>query len=211
MVSRPKRAPRPGFWFDPRLLIGLVLVLGAVGGVSAVVAGSDRTTAVYAARDALIVGDRVTAADLELSQVRLDGALPLYVTPERMPADGLVLARTVAAGELIPVSAVGASADAGVTTVVVEPTDALAEAVVPGAVVDVWSSPQTERGEFGPPAVLVGHAGVVRVLEPSGLSVAGVRRSVELRVPREAVAAVLTAIANAAAIAVVPANQPLGG
>jgi len=49
------------------------------------------------------------------------------------------------------------------------------------------------------------------VLEPSGLSVAGVRRSVELRVPREAVAAVLTAIANAAAIAVVPANQPLGG
>ncbi|MEB0265984.1 hypothetical protein [Cryobacterium sp. 10I5] len=211
MVSRPKRAPRPGVWFDPRLLIGLVLVLGAVGGVALVVAGSDRTTAVYAARDALLVGDRVTAADLELSQVRLDGALPLYVTPERMPADGLVLARSVAAGELIPVSAVGASADAGVTTVVVELTDALAEAVVPGAVVDVWSSPQTARGEFGPPTVLVGRAGVVRVLEPSGLSVGTSRRSVELRVPREVVAAVLTAIANRAAIAVVPANQPLGG
>ncbi|WBM79530.1 hypothetical protein KIV56_14545 [Cryobacterium breve] len=211
MVSRPKRAPRPGVWFDPRLLIGLVLVLGAVGGVALVVAGSDRTTAVYAARDALMVGDRVTAADLELSQVRLDGALPLYVTPERMPADGLVLARTVAAGELIPVSAVGASADAGVTTVVVELTDALAEAVVPGAVVDVWSSPQTARGEFGPPTVLVGRAGVVRVLEPSGLSVGTSRRSVELRVPSEVVAAVLTAIANRAAIAVVPANQPLGG
>jgi hypothetical protein len=211
MVSRPKRAPRPGVWFDPRLLIGLVLVLGAVGGVALVVAGSDRTTAVYAARDALMVGDRVTAADLELSQVRLDGALPLYVTPERMPADGLVLARTVAAGELIPVSAVGASADAGVTTVVVELTDALAEAVVPGAVVDVWSSPQTARGEFGPPTVLVGRAGVVRVVEPSGLSVGTSRRSVELRVPREVVAAVLTAIANRAAIAVVPANQPLGG
>ena len=211
MVSRPKRAPRPGFWFDPRLLVGLVLVLGAVGGVYAIVAGSDRTTAVYAARDALVVGDRVTAADLELSQVRLDGALPLYVTPERMPADGLVLARTVAAGELIPVSAVGASADAGVTTVVVELTDALAEAVVPGSVVDVWSSPQTERGEFGPPAVLVGQAGVVRVLEPTGLSVGASRRSVELRVPRDVVAAVLTAIANGAAIAVVPANQPLGG
>ncbi|MDY7542839.1 MULTISPECIES: hypothetical protein [unclassified Cryobacterium] len=211
MVSRPKRAPRPGVWFDPRLLIGLVLVLGAVGGVALVAAGSDRTTAVYAARDALMVGDRVTAADLELSQVRLDGALPLYVTPERMPADGLVLARTVAAGELIPVSAVGASADAGVTTVVVELTDALAEAVVPGAVVDVWSSPQTARGEFGPPTVLVGRAGVVRVLEPSGLSVGTSRRSVELRVPSEVVAAVLTAIANRAAIAVVPANQPLGG
>jgi hypothetical protein len=211
MVSRPKRAPRPGVWFDPRLLIGLVLVLGAVGGVAMVVAASDRTTAVYAARDALMVGDRVTAADLELSQVRLDGALPLYVTPERMPADGLVLARTVAAGELIPVSAVGASADAGVTTVVVDLTDALAEAVVPGAVVDVWSSPQAERGEFGPPTVLVARAGVVRVLEPSGLSVGTSRRSVELRVPRDAVAAVLTASANGAAIAVVPANQPLGG
>jgi len=211
VVSRPKRAAHPGFWFDPRLLVGLVLVLGAIGGVYAIVAGSDRTTAVYAARDALVVGDRVTAADLELSQVRLDGALPLYVTPERMPADGLVLARTVAAGELIPVSAVGASADAGVTTVVVELTDALAEAVVPGSVVDVWSSPQTERGEFGPPAVLVGQAGVVRVLEPTGLSVGASRRSVELRVPRDVVAAVLTAIANGAAIAVVPANQPLGG
>jgi hypothetical protein len=211
MVLRPEKPQRSGFWFDPRLFIGLVLVIAAVGGVYAIVAGSDQTTPVYAARGALIIGDRVTAADLELSQVRLDGALPLYVTPERMPEGGLVLARTVAAGELIPVSAVGASADAGVTTVVVEPADALAEAVVAGAVVDVWSSPQTERGAFGPPTVLVGRAGVVRVIEPTGIAVGTSHRSVELRVPRDAVAAVLTAIANGAAIAVVPANQPLGG
>lgn len=201
---------RARFWFDPRFAIGLVLVLAAVGGVFVIVAGSDRTTTVYAARSVLTVGEHLEAGDLGLSQVRLDGADDLYLTPGRLPADGVIVTRTVAEGELVPASAVGRNSGAERSSVVVDLTSTLAAAVGPGAVVDVWSARQTGQAKFAPPAVLVGRAGVVRIVEPVGLVAANGRRSVELLVPRDRVAAVLEAIANGDAIAVVPVNEPLG-
>jgi hypothetical protein len=210
-LSKPGGRGRRGVWFDPRFAIGLVLVLVAVAGVYSIVASSDKTTAVYSARGALAVGDRVTAVELQLTPVRLDGTLDHYLTPERMPAEGLIVQRTVSAGELLPASAVGSAAVGNVTSLVVDPSNALAGAVVPGSVVDVWSSRRAENGTFGPPAIVVTRAGVVRIVEPTGLVTGGALRSVEVLVPRDTVPAVLEAIANGDAIAVVPLNEPLGG
>jgi hypothetical protein len=209
-VSKPTRKARPRFWFDPRFAIGLILVFAAVSGVYAVVAGSDRTMVVYAARSALAVGDRIGTADLAVAHVRLDSADDLYLTPARFPGDGVVVTRTIAAGELVPASAVGRTSEASLTSVVVELSSPLATAIGPGSVVDVWSARQSEHARFDPPVVLVGRAAVVRILEPTGLVAANGRRSVEVLVPKASVAAVLEAIANADAIAVVPVNEPLG-
>ncbi len=209
-MGKPTSNSRPRFWFDPRFAIGLVLVLAAVIGVYFVVAGSDRTTAVYAARSALTVGDHIEAGDLGVSHVRLDGADGLYLTPRRLPAEGLIVTRTVAAGELVPAAAVGRTSGAEVTSVVVELTSTLAAAIGPGSVVDVWSARQSDHAQFAPPVVLVSQAGVVRIVEPTGLVAANGRRSVEILVPKSRVASVLEAIANGDAIAVVPVNEPLG-
>ena len=209
-MGKPTSTSRPRFWFDPRFAIGLVMVLAAVTGVYFVVAGSDRTTAVYAARSALIIGDHIEAGDLAVSHVRLDGADGLYLTPGRLPPDGLIVTRTVAAGELVPAAAVGRKSGADLTSVVVEPTGSLAASIGPGTVVDVWSARQSDHAKFEPPVVLVGEAGVVRIVEPAGLVAANGRRSVEVLVPKSRVASVLEAIANGDAIAVVPVNEPLG-
>ena len=208
-MKKPARSTRRRFWFDPRFAIGLGLVVVAVGGVYLIVSASDQTTAVFAARSALAVGDRVEAGDLVATQVRLGGTGDLYVTPDRLPDDGLVVTRTIAAGELVPASAVGRSSGTETTSVVVELTSALAANIGPGAVVDLWAARKTDQNAYGPPTVLVGQASVVLLVEPTGLSVGTGIRSVELLVPKDNVAEVLESVANRDALAVVPVNEPL--
>jgi hypothetical protein len=210
MKREAAKTRRTQFWFDPRFAIGLALVVGSVVGVYAIVAGSDRTTPVYAARASLAVGDRIDPSDLVVARVRLDGSAGLYVTPDRLPGDGLVVTRTVTAGELLPLSAVGTTAGALVTSVVVDLQGKLAAAIQAGSVVDVWSARQGENQRFGPPSVLVGRASIVRIVESTGLITADNGQSVEILVPKDKVAAVLESIANGDAIAVVPVNTALG-
>lgn len=209
--GRPTSPTRTRFWFDPRFALGLVLVVASIVGVSVVVAGSDRTVAVYAARVSLAVGDRLDAADLVETDVRLGAAGKLYLTPARLPADGVVVTRTVTAGELVPAAAVGSRAGEGVTSLVLELRGRLSSGLEAGSVVDVWSAGEVDSGVFGPPAVLVGRAAIVRILEPTGLIQSGGGRAVEVLVPKDKVAAVLEAIANDDALSIVAVNSPIGG
>ena len=210
-AGRPATATRTRFWFDPRFALGLVLVAASVVGVSTVVAGSDRTVAVYAARVPLVVGDHLDIADLVETDVRLGAAGELYLTPDLIPADGLIVTRTVTTGELVPAAAVGTRAGESVTSLVVDLRGSLSAGLVPGSVVDVWSAGAVDGGVFGPPAVLVGRAAIVRILEPTGLIQSGSGRAVEVLVPKGKVAAVLQAIANDEAISLVAVNAPIGG
>lgn len=211
----PQPPPRPArsrrrFWFDPRFALGLVLVAGSVAGVGVVVAGADRSIAVYAATSPLSVGDRIDAGDLAATRVRFADAGNLYLTPGQLPKEGLLVTRAIARGELVARSAVGTRSGASVTSVVVDVHGTLAGAIAPGAVVDVWAARQGDRGEYGPPAVLVGGASVVRLVESQSLIADGRAQSVEVLVPKTKVAAVLESIANDDSIALVPVNDELG-
>jgi hypothetical protein len=207
-------ARRRRFTVDPRLLLGLLLVAGSVVAVVGIVSAADRRTVLYAAAGALAPGDRIDAGDLVERSVALDGSELLYLAPDDLPDDGLVITQSVRDGELVPASAVGSPAGLRTTAVVIESTGPLSSAVVPGSAVDVWAAPvneQTGQAEpFGPPAVLVPGAIVVRVLDDEGLvNPAGV--AVEVLVPRSRVARVLHAIANADALAIVPSGLPWEG
>lgn len=200
-AKKPTRKPRRPLWFDPRFAIGIVLVLASVGGVYAIVAASDTTTMVYAARSTLIPGDPLQGGDLVAARVRLGSSGGLYLS--EIPSDAVVT-RTVAAGELVPASAVGERAGEDQTSVVLEVRGSLAAAIVTGSVVDVWSAKQVEHGQFGAPAVIVSRATVVRILKQDGLSAGRDAVSVEVLVPREKIAAVLQSAANGDAVSVVP-------
>lgn len=207
--DKTERAPR-SFWFDPRFGIGLALVVASILGVLALVSSADRTVEVWTARSPLVPGDTVDAGDLVLSSVRLGESDALYLPRDRMTDDGLVVTRAVAAGELVPASAVGRREGVRVASIVVAARDQLPQSVAAGSVVDLWSARETEAGVFGPPSVLVGSATVVRVLESDGLIVDGSTVGVEVLVPRTRIALVLEALANDDAIALVPASLPIG-
>jgi hypothetical protein len=87
----------------------------------------------------------------------------------------------------------------------------LARDLGPGSIVDVWAAAAVGTGTFAAPTVLVSSATVVRVITPDGLVGTARGSSVELLVPRSTTARVLEAVANAAAIALVPSSLPAGG
>jgi hypothetical protein len=207
------RRRRPAF--DPRLLLGVGLVLASVAGVTAIVGAADRRVTVYAAAETLAPGETVGAEDLVARQVALDDARSLYLGAGDLAA-GLVATAVIRQGELVPRSSVGTEAGSRSTSLVIQVTGDVSEAVTEGASVDVWSTPavaaDTEaiaQPGFGPPIVLVPGATVVRVLADDGFVSASDGRAVEVLVPATRIARVLQAIAAGDALAVVPAGIPL--
>lgn len=209
MASRRSRGERGAVRIDPRLLIGVLLVAGSTTGVWALVSGLDDAREVYVARETLTPGTRVDAGDLATESVRLGASAAHYLTPSDLGADGLVVVRTVRAGELVPAAAVDDADSTGLATVVVPSRGALPADVDRGTLVDVWTASERERGVFDPPAVLVAGAEVAGVIESDGM-VATEGVSVELLVPREKVAALLQALTAEDAIDLVPARASGG-
>lgn len=210
----PSRRRRPPL--DPRLLIGIGLVVASVAGVVALVGAADRRITVYAADTTIAPGQHVGADDLVVRQVALDDAPALYLTAADLPASGLVATSVIRAGELVPRSAVGSASGSESTALVLPLAGDVSESVVAGADVDVWASaagpddPSVAEGTgFGPPVVIVPDATVVRVVEDDGFVSAADGRSIEVLVPRSRIARVLQAIADGDALAVVPAGIPL--
>ena len=213
---------------DLRLVLGVLLVVGSVAGVFGIVAAADRRVTVYAAASALAPGERIDAGDLVQRSVALDGSDPLYLAAGDIPSGGLVVTQPVAKGELLPTSSVGSTAGVRSTSLVLQLATRVSGAVVPGASIDIWAAPDADASGTatstvttsdgsaedaagaGAPSVLVSGATVVKVLDDSGgFSVANAGSSVEVLVPRSRVARLLEAIAQKAALAVVPAGIPI--
>ena len=197
---------RRRFWFDPRLAIGLVLIAASVAGVLGIVSSADASIVVLAARDDLAPGDRIDADDLVETSARIADA-GLYL--DAVPEEGLIVTRAIGEGELVAVSAVGATAGTRLASVVVTVNGQLPAAVGAGTTVDLWAARKQESTTFGPPSVIVSGAIVVRVIEQEGLVASGDATTVEVLVPRLKIARVLEAVANADAISAVPTGLPI--
>jgi Flp pilus assembly protein CpaB len=208
MAVRSRRRVRGRGRLDPRLVIGVVLVAGSAIGIWALVEALDDTTDVVVASETLTPGSRIEAADLRIESVRLGTVARGYVRPADVPDDGLVVVRTVRAGELVPAASVAERDTTGLATVVIPGRAPLAGSVAPGALVDVWGAARPERGVIEPPAVLVSGAEVAAVVEADGM-MSSSGPSVELLIPREKTAAVLEALAAGDVIDLVPA-RPTG-
>jgi len=200
---------RRSFWLDPRFAIGLLLVAVSSIGVVSLVAAADTSIEVLTARGPLAPGDLVTAADLIATSVSVGETRSLYLTAAGLPAEGVVLTRPVAAGELVPASAVGSVAGLHLTSVVLSLGSQLPASVAPGSRVDVWSAREIANSTFGVPVVLVPSAIVVRIVDDEGIIVGAARATVEVLIPRFSTARVLDAVANGASLAVVPVDLPL--
>lgn len=211
MTDSASPARRRRFWFDPRFAIGVLLVVASVGGVLAIVSSADASTRVYSARGPIAPGDRIEASDLIAVSVRIELSSDLYLAPGDVPAEGLVVVRSIGEGELVPVSSVGSAAGLRLTSVVVTLNGQLPASVGPGTIVDLWAASREESTSYGPPSVIVSGATVVRQVESEALVASGDSSSLELLVPRSKIARVLEAIANEDSLSAVPTSIPVGG
>ncbi len=193
-------------WMDPRLAIGVALVLVSLVGVWLVVQQSSRTEAGWSATRTLLPGETIAAGDVQPVAVRMPQSQHRYLAGSADPV-GLVVAATVGEGEVLPLRAVGDASSADRAAVVIDVDSALPRAIRAGALVDVWTAPPTDDG-FATPAVLVDGAIVAGVVEDEGI-LASAAVQLELLVPRSQIAPLLAAVSNEHALSVVPLAQPV--
>ncbi|MGJ3188769.1 SAF domain-containing protein [Paenarthrobacter sp. FR1] len=190
-------------WKDPRLLIGILLVLVSIVGVIAIVGTADRTTQVYAAREDIAVGQRVTKADLSVVNVRLDDVESGYLTVEGGLDEGKVALQRVAKNQLVPRENLGMADALNRKPVAISLEEELPAQAVPGARVDVWVAMPGSNSSFDKPQLLLPGAEIAQVTE--GSSTLGSSRTtvVMVLVTDEQMPRMLGAQANKAKVSVV--------
>ena len=197
-LSSPRAArlatPR---WLDARLVLGVLLVLLAVVAGARVFASADHYARVYVAKHDLVPGERVTAGDLAVGRVRLDGQGSLYIAAGTPPI-GYVITRYVGAHEFLPVGALAAAtpkdADSRLVTVPVA-AGHLPPSLSRGSLVDVYLTPKAAAGAPVPAPQLV-LAGVAVQSREGGSRTFGADAtlSVVLAVPADRVSDVVHAV-----------------
>lgn len=196
------RLKRPS-WKDPRLLVGVLLVLASVIGVISLVGSADKTTDVYAARDSIAVGEKLSQENVVLAKVRLGETEEHYLTVESGLPEGLVAVQRVGKNQLIPRDSLGKvdALDRKPVTVTIE--ESLPDQAVAGTRVDVWVALPDARNGFSEPKLLLPGAEIAQVTP--GSTALGSSRNTEVMVlvADNQMPALLGAQANKAKISVV--------
>lgn len=190
-------------WKDPRLLVGVLLILASVVGVVSLVGSADRTTEVYAARNALAVGEKLTADNLVRAKVRLGEIEGHYFAAEAGLPEGLVVIQRIGENQLVPKESVATVDALDRKPVAVTIEEALPPQAVAGTRVDVWVAQPDARNGFSEPKLLLPRAEIAQVT--TGSTALGSSRSTVLMVlvSDSQMPAILGAQANKAKIAVV--------
>ena len=190
-------------WKDPRLLVGILLVLASVAGVVSLVAAADRTTEAFAANQPIAVGEKLTPEKLHRVRVRLGDVEQHYLTPESGVSDELVAVQRIGKDQLLPRESLGQLDRLDRKPVAVTIEEALPPQAVAGSRVDVWIALPDSRNGFSEPALLLPGAEIAQ-LTP-GSTALGAQRStvVMVLVPDGQMSKLLGAQANKARISVV--------
>lgn len=122
---------------DPRLIVGIILVIASIVGVSMVVERANNTTAVYQVREPIVPGAKLDEAHIEIVQVNLGAAEQHYIPASQSLADHVALA-TIETGELIAQSAVSPAHQTDQRPVPISVDRSLAALLAKGDYVDVW-------------------------------------------------------------------------
>lgn len=216
-VTRPTAGDSPAAerlepprWRDRRLVLGVVLILLAVLLGARLLSSGSRTTPVLFAARPLAAGQPLVAGDLRIGHVHLGDASGAYWPAADLAGlTGHPMTSAVAAGDLLPRSAVGATADPTPTRIVSLPVDPVRVPVLAaGDLVDVFATSKPTPTQPGTTvAVLRG----VRYLG-RGDSGSGSAVSLRVEIPVDRTAAVVRAseVASLDVVLEHPAGQDTG-
>jgi hypothetical protein len=207
------RLQRPS-WRDPRLLIGLVLLLSSAAVGARVIASADHTQPVYAARSTLPSGTTLTADNLKVVHLRLTGTGAGYLDARRpIPRDQVVI-RTVGAGEIVPLGAIAAASRLVSRPVAIPFDGPIPAGLAAGGLVDIWASAKQPDGAgagYAHPERIAQSVEVDDVSRPEAGLAGNRTASVQVLLPAESLAPVLDAMANDARVVVLPLPGAKGG
>ena len=190
-----------------------LLVGGAVALGTWVMTAAQETTGVYVTSNAVAPGDRVSAQQLSVVQVRGEHIHEHYlIADETLPAEAVAL-RVLAAGEFIPRSAIGDAQLMLDRPIAIPMSTSLSKNVTAGSLADLWFVPDVsatvsngaspEEAPTSEPRQLAAGLVVAEITENSGL-MARSGLSVHVLVPTDLLPAVLGALAAPGTVSLVP-------
>jgi hypothetical protein len=201
-VSGGARLKKPS-WKDPRLVVGILLVLASTAGVVSLLGAADQTTEAYAAREAIAVGERLTADKLHRVKVRLGDLEQRYLTPESGLAEGAVAVQRIGQDQLVPRDSLGELDVLDRKPVAVTVDEALPAQAAAGSRVDVWVALPDERNGYSQPTLLLPGAEIAQ-LTPGSTALGSARSTVVMVLVTDSqMPQLLGAQANKAKISVV--------
>jgi hypothetical protein len=189
------------------ILSGLLVSLSVVGAWFFIESNKTTESFLVTTQD-LASGEQLLLSQLSTKELSLFEITDRYLKQGELP-EGSYLLRPVAAGEVIPLSAVTTWQLDDYSNVVLSPTVALSAQIKPGTKVSIWSAKQLDYQSFEEPTLIALDVEVVSVSKPQGNFSNG-SDLVELRVPLANVQYLLGAIANGAALALTATGQSLG-
>ncbi|MDQ6715424.1 MAG: SAF domain-containing protein [Actinomycetota bacterium] len=213
-TPQAKRLQRPS-WRDPRLLVGVILVLlsSAVG--ARVVASADDRVAMYAAAQPIKPGDRLTADNLTRVDVQLGDRAGLYLSAAGGPPGERYALRPIPRGELVPVGATGSQGEVDEQPVMVSVVPSTATTLRVGSLVDVWVSPRdpsTTQERYLDATKALERVTVSMVPADQGrFGAAAASAAVQILVPREKVHTVIAASDRLSRFTLVPVPGSTSG
>lgn len=190
-------------WKDPRLLIGILMVLASVAGVVALVGSAGKTVPMYVAKDALVVGQKLSNDSFTIVQVQLGDVDGKYLDPQEGLAENSVAVRMVPKGELVSLSSVGQTDALDRKPVSVTVDEPLPKEVLVGTYVDVWVALPDERNGFQAPVLMLPGAEVAALNVAASSLGSGKNTQLMVLVTDAQMPKFLGAVANKAKVAVV--------
>ncbi|GAA1913788.1 flagellar protein FlgA [Arthrobacter gandavensis] len=191
-------------WKDPRLLLGLLLVLASVAGVSALVASQDHTIQVLAASREIPVGSVLEADDFDVVQVSLGGLAGTYMAAAEALPENAVAGTIIRRGELLSRADLVKAEDLDRKPLGLDVQSPLPSGIRAGDRVDVWASLPNGQNGYGEPRRLL-TAAEISELSVNESVIAGANATRLLVLVEDGdLPALLGALSNQAKIAVVP-------
>lgn len=190
-------------WKDPRLLIGILMVLAAVAGVVALVGNAGKTVPALVAKEALVVGQKVDADSFKTVQVQLGEVDDKYLAPDHALEGNAVVIRMVPKDELVPRSSIGHTDALNRKPASVTVDEPLPKEVVVGSRVDVWVSLPNERNGFKTPELMLPGAEVAAMNVAASSLGSGRNTQLMVLVTDAQMPKFLGAVANKAKVSVV--------
>ena len=201
----PAQRFRKPSWRDPRLMIGLLLVLPSIAAVVLVISALNRTEPYYVAAHDLAVGQRVGAEDVVAVDVRLQDAASHYVPADRQLAPDALVTERIPRGELVPASALGTADELGRSPVGIPLETAVSAQLTPGAHVDVWVAAQKPSGRgYEKPRKLIPGAEIATIDASTSALGSSSGTTVHVLATPAQVAPLVDALGNSAKVTLVP-------
>ncbi|MGG5171210.1 hypothetical protein ACQR35_03385 [Pseudarthrobacter sp. J1738] len=196
-------------WKDPRLLVGILLVLCSVAGVVALITSMDRTTEVFVANAPIAVGQKVDAGSLGRAKVQLGDTQDSYILASDGVPESSIATRMIPKGQLLPKDSVGHADALDRKPVAITIDQALPAQAVVGSHVDVWVAMPDTRNGYQEPQLLLPGAEIGDIVASSQSLGSSSAKSVLVLVSDAQMPKLLGAQANKAKISVV--WDPAGG